>query len=75
MKARIIKNHVRRGLGGLEESLSADNALDAHGLLVLKDISDEQGIEMNLLTLLVWDLAVLLSFALRSRFMLALAPY
>jgi hypothetical protein len=28
-------NNVRRRLGGLEESLSADLALDVHGLLVL----------------------------------------
>lgn len=30
-------NNVRRRLGGLEESLSADLALDAHGFLVLDD--------------------------------------
>ena len=30
------KVHLRRGLGGLEESLSANLALDAHGFLVLE---------------------------------------
>lgn len=30
-----VWNNVRRRLGGLEESLSADLALDAHGFLVL----------------------------------------
>lgn len=32
-----VWSNVRRRLGGLEESLSADLALDAHGLLVLDD--------------------------------------
>lgn len=32
-----VWNNVRRRLGGLEESLSADLALDAHGFLVLDD--------------------------------------
>lgn len=32
------RGHVRRGLGGLEESLSADLALDAHGFLILEQI-------------------------------------
>lgn len=32
-------NHIRRRLGGLEESLSADLALDVHSFLVLdKDV-------------------------------------
>ena len=30
-----VWDHVRRRLGGLEESLSADLALNAHGFLVL----------------------------------------
>lgn len=29
-----IKGHIRRGLGSLEEGLSADLAHDIHGLLV-----------------------------------------
>lgn len=34
-RVRRLVNHVRGGLGGLQESLPADLADDAHGLLIL----------------------------------------
>lgn len=46
-----VKGHIRRGLGGLEEGLSADLAHDVHGLLVGLGLRSRAGFGLLLVAL------------------------